>query len=73
MPKYTAWVPVWASAKYELKTDKKLNKKQLLDKFIDEAEPVGRNLCYECSGEFHISDASSPDFNFFRAEDIEEE
>ena len=47
--KYTAYLPVYASAKFELITDEPISSDDLQGRFLAEAEPVGSSLCWQCS------------------------
>ena len=46
---YTAWLPVGASAKFELVTDTAIPADELQARFLAEAEPAGGGLCWQCS------------------------
>lgn len=54
MPRYTAWVPTWASVKYVLDSEKAIPKKALKEKFENEAEPEDGYLCYQCGGSVEV-------------------
>lgn len=47
--KYTAYLPVFASAKFELIVDEEIPEAELKDRFLSEAEPSGGSLCWQCS------------------------
>jgi hypothetical protein len=67
--KITGWLPVYASAKFEVEFDTDgMSEAEIADKFRDEAEPVGR-LCHQCSDEIETDftvdwDAANEDIDF---------
>lgn len=47
--RYTAFLPIAASAEFELITDEELTGDALVEAFLDKATPVSRSLCWQCS------------------------
>lgn len=46
--KYTTWLPVYASAKFELVVEEEIPETELKSRFLAEAEPVN-SLCWQCA------------------------
>lgn len=66
MPKYTAWVPVFASVEYELETDEPIEDPEALRQaMIDGGEPTGGSLCYHCSRKVEV-DSTNADWDAWR-------
>lgn len=58
MPKYVAWIPTWATVRYELKTDKDLSGEELQEEFERKAKKVGGKICTHCGKDTDIGEAA---------------
>lgn len=72
MPKYTAWISGYGSIEYVLETKEDINKDDLLQTFLDKAEPASAGLCYQCATHIDL-DVCNIDETSLQLEDIVKE
>lgn len=64
MPKYTCWLPTWASVKWELATQEPITDfEELKRRLLDEGEPQG-TLCHSCSDDLELDPSNVAEENW---------